>query len=211
LSAVTKELTSSEKVKLRRQEDEQKVLREVENLSKVNHQYIVRYVHCWFEDAPRKPASPPSASIFQNDQDQPNGEDQHSDPFSINLDDLSSRRDTSTSFPRIRFVRPGEETDSDDDSEGSSSNGDQSSGGETAEPSQVILRPVAVPSKPVAIPGRPVRRESVSTETEYTGDDEDETGFTNESVVEKILYISMEFVERVRVLVCPCSPALWAD
>ncbi|KAK8850742.1 hypothetical protein IAR55_004662 [Kwoniella newhampshirensis] len=171
------------KVKLRPEDNEQKVYREVNNLSRVNHQHIVRYYSCWLEDA-----NPPQLTPTADDSTPgpPSGSTQEEDIFALNFDDASfSRRDQSrsASFPRIRFANSGGDDDDDTSSDDSETDSDsvsdsESSDAETAaDPSEARGRASAsaVQSKP-----------SISL-TDTTTDD---------GMVERILYIQMEFVEK---------------
>jgi translation initiation factor 2-alpha kinase 4 len=164
-----------------RAEDTEKFYREVINLSKVSHPHIVRYYNAWLEDAQRPEPEPSTdesvtsgtsgtvASTTTSEEDE--------DIFQPNFDDLSfSRREhsRSASFPRIRFS---EAADEDDESSASENSSETESEAETVpDPSEHRGRTIAVAPKP-----------SMS----YT----DTT--TGEEGVKTILYIQMEFVEKV--------------
>lgn len=181
----------AEKVKLRPEDNEQKVYREVNSLSRVSHHHIVRYYGCWLEDATppeisqivsQPPSSGPTPSTTTSSEEE--------DIFATNFDDLSfSRRDQSrsASFPRIRFANSGDDDDVDDDddeSDSADSSDDNESDAETAaDPSD--LRGRAAISKPMTVPPKP----SMS----LTGTS------TDGGSVQRILYIQMEFVEKVSI------------
>ncbi|OCF54570.1 PEK/GCN2 protein kinase [Kwoniella mangroviensis CBS 10435] len=167
------------KVKLRPEDNEAKVYREVNNLSRVNHQHIVRYYSCWLEDAnppqltPTADNSTPGPALTSHSTEE--------DIFALDFDDASfSRRDQSrsASFPRIRFANEGddEDGDSDDDDSDSESDSDAST---AADPSEMRERGrssnIPIPPKPSA---------SVTDAT------------TDDGNVQRILYIQMEFVEK---------------
>lgn len=150
--------------------------REVNSLSRVSHQYIVRYYGCWLEDAtPIEIPVPDETTPLAN----PATSSEEEDVFATNFDDLSiSRRDMSrsASFPRIRFANSSNEEE-DSDSEDSDS---ESSDAETAaDPSEQRGQPLMVAQKQSA---------SVTD------------GTTDDGMVQRILYIQMEFVEKVRQL-----------
>lgn len=180
----------SEKVKLRPEDNEAKVYREVNNLSRVSHQYIVRYHACWIEDQNQQPPTPsesdvttptPTASISE----------EPSDPFAINFDDISRRdQSRSASFPRIRFAN-GDDSDEEDTSDSDSdADSDSTSSDETAaDPSEMRGRGMFA-RQSMAIQARP----SGSAATGTT---------TDEGAVQSILYIQMEFVEKVRLIKRP--------
>lgn len=171
-----------EKIKLRPEDNVNRVLREVNSLSRVSHQYIVRYYSCWLEEVgPPEPISAGdetmTASTISSESE---------DIFAVNFDDLSvSRRDhsRSASFPRIRFAGSDDDDEDEDDSDASDSDSDTTtttSSTNTADPSdrRSRSRAVAIPSK-----SRP--------STDYTGTT------TDDGSVQRILYIQMEFVEKV--------------
>ncbi|WVF67821.1 hypothetical protein IAT40_002582 [Kwoniella sp. CBS 6097] len=169
------------KVKLRPEDNEQKVYREVNNLSRVNHQHIVRYYSCWLEDAnppqltPTADDSTPGPAIATSNSTE-------EDIFALNFDDASfSRRDQSrsASFPRIRFADESDEEEEEDSEESSDSDTESDSSGAStaADPSDIRGRGLRIPiaSKP---------SESVTDAT------------TDDGTVQRILYIQMEFVEK---------------
>lgn len=180
----------SEKIKLRPEDNEQKVHREVVSLSKVSHQHIVRYFGCWMEDVVRQ--EPPT--ITETPQSETPTQDvlpaPEEDIFKVNWDDPSLYKrepSRSMSFPRIRFHKQADgsdsssdsDTDSETDSDGSSDDQD------TPDPSQPAEAPRG---RPIAVPPKP----SMSI-----------TGTTvDDSAVQRILYIQMEFVEKVGALHC---------
>jgi translation initiation factor 2-alpha kinase 4 len=143
------------------------VYREIVSLSKVSHQHIVRYYGCWLEDVPRPDPVTETPMIETPKQYV------EEDIFKVNWDDPSLfKRETSrsASFARIRFDESEDESsDSDTDSESSSSEDEL-----TPDPSR---------GRPMAIQPRP----SMS----LTGTS------TDDSMVQRILYIQMEFVEKV--------------
>lgn len=170
------------KVKLRPEDNTAKVYREVNNLSRVSHQFIVRYHACWIEDVNPPSGTPlasqdsstPTASGSTED----NGDIDISDPFAINFDDISRRdQSRSASFPRIRFAN----SDSDSDEDEDDSDADSDSSDETAaDPSEQRGRPLnAFASAP------PPRASTTGTGTT-----------TDDGAVHSILYIQMEFVEK---------------
>jgi translation initiation factor 2-alpha kinase 4 len=172
----------TEKVKLRPEDNEAKVYREVNNLSRVSHQYIVRYHACWIEDQTPQPPTPSESDVSTPT---PNASisDEPSDPFAINFDDMSRRdQSRSASFPRIRFAN-GDDSDEEDDSD-SDADSDATSSDETAaDPSELRGRGAFVRQ---SMPIQPRISESAATGT--TAD---------EGAVQSILYIQMEFVEKV--------------
>nr|XP_019050908.1 PEK/GCN2 protein kinase [Kwoniella bestiolae CBS 10118]OCF29838.1 PEK/GCN2 protein kinase [Kwoniella bestiolae CBS 10118] len=171
------------KVKLRPEDNEAKVYREVNNLSRVNHQHIVRYYSCWLEDA-----NPPQLTPTADEPTPgpiPSTVSTEEDIFALDFDDASfSRRDQSrsASFPRIRFANEDEdeddeEEDSDDDGEsGSESDSDAST---AADPSEMRER-----GRSLNIPIPPKPSASITDAT------------TDDGNVQRILYIQMEFVEK---------------
>jgi len=113
------------KVRLRTPNTDNKILREINALSRLSHRFIVRYYTAWFEDS--ESASATLSSDGSGD-DTADGvisvlsgihrRDGSSDPFSIDLDDLESESRSSTSFPSIHFTGSGsgatEGSDADD-------------------------------------------------------------------------------------------------
>lgn len=109
-----------------------KILREINALSRLSHRFIVRYYTAWFEDSESASAT---VSLDGSGDDTADGvtsvlsgthrRDGSSDPFHIDLDDLESESRSSTSFPSIHFTGSGsgdtegsdgdeDETDADD-------------------------------------------------------------------------------------------------
>lgn len=101
------------KVRLRATQSDNKIFREVNALSRLNHRYIVRYYTTWVETA-----EPPSTAVTSDsDRDSETADGMTSvphsqstsrdggsgDPFSIDLDDLGSG--SRHSFPSIHFTR----------------------------------------------------------------------------------------------------------
>nr|XP_019007722.1 PEK/GCN2 protein kinase [Kwoniella pini CBS 10737]OCF46503.1 PEK/GCN2 protein kinase [Kwoniella pini CBS 10737] len=175
------------KVKLRLEDDEAKVYREVNNLSRVNHQHIVRYYSCWLEDAkppqhtPTADDSTPGPAMTSN-----TGSTSEEDIFALNFDDASfSRRDQSrsASFPRIRFANEDDDEDEDEDSDDGSSSSESDSDGDSdnstaADPSEMRER-----GRSANVPIPPKPSQSITDAT------------TDDGTVERVLYIQMEFVD----------------
>lgn len=102
------------KVRLRTPNTDNKILREINALSRLSHRFIVRYYTAWFEDAELASAT---VSLDGSGDDTADGvtsvlsgihrRDGSSDPFSIDLDDLGSGSRSSTSFPSIHFTGSG--------------------------------------------------------------------------------------------------------
>ncbi|KAL7420932.1 eukaryotic translation initiation factor 2-alpha kinase [Cryptotrichosporon argae] len=183
------------KVKLRPEDNEQKVFREVNSLSRVSHQYIVRYYGCWLEEVgpPERSDSVDSAPATSASESIPTPAVDDDDIFAVNLDELNmSRREQSrsASFPRIRFANSensddddedddSDETDSTDGTDTDSDSGTDSDAETAADPSEQANRGRA---RPLAIPIKHSR--SVTDTT------------TDDGMVQRILYIQMEFVEK---------------
>ncbi len=101
------------KVRLRTPNTDNRILREINALSRLSHRFIVRYYTAWFEDS----ESPATVSSDDSGDDTADGatsvlsgiirRDGSSDPFSIDLDDLGSESRSSTSFPSIHFTGSG--------------------------------------------------------------------------------------------------------
>ena len=163
------------KVRLRPEDNEIRVLREVNTLSGLNHINIVRYFSCWLEDIAPPPIAVEAVESSSSVSTPHAASPEDSDPFAPpKFDDPSLwKRDTSrsTSFPRIRFA-DSDEDDSDEEDSDASSN---TSSAKTVDASQPVER------------GRSMVKPSVSAS--------DAT--TEEGHPRRILYIQMEFVENV--------------
>lgn len=154
------------------------MLREVNSLSRVSHQHIVRYYSCWLEEVGPQTRSPADDSTDPSLPTSTAVSSEGEDIFAVNFDDLSvSRRDhsRSASFPRIRFAADSDEDDDDDD-EDSSYESDGTIPDPSASEPPARSKAISVPSKPTA---------------SYTGTT------TDDGTVQRILYIQMEFVEKV--------------
>lgn len=116
------------------------------------------------------------------------------DIFAVNFDDLSvSRRDQSrsASFPRIRFTAGSSDSDDSDDDSNDDDDDDDDDDTDSDDSDGTIPDPSASGqrargksrSKAVSVPSRP--------SGSYTGTTTDDASF------QRILYIQMEFVEKV--------------
>ena len=99
-----------------------KLLREINALSRLSHRFIVRYYTAWFEDSESASATVSSDGSGDDTADGVKSvlsgihrRDDSSDPFSIDLDDLGSGSRSSTSFPSIHFTGSGSGSDGDID------------------------------------------------------------------------------------------------
>lgn len=169
-----------------------RVLREVNSLSRVSHQYIVRYYSCWLEEV-----GPPETQGLADDMTASTTTSSHvsseEDIFAVNFDDLSvSRRDQSrsASFPRIRFTDGSDSDDSEDGSDEDSGDSDDSES-TIPDPSASDHRRGKPLSKAISVPSKP--------SGSYTGTT------TDDGLVQRILYIQMEFVEKVSSQCVPAS------
>jgi translation initiation factor 2-alpha kinase 4 len=102
------------KVRLRTPNTDNKILREINALSRLSHRFIVRYYTAWFEDSELASATLSSDDSGDDTADGATSvvsgiirRDGSSDPFSIDLDDLVSESRSSTSFPSIHFTGSG--------------------------------------------------------------------------------------------------------
>ena len=121
------------KVKLRGTENDDKIFREVNALSRLNHRYIVRYYSTWLETvhiSPRSSVGSDSGSGAEDFDTTPsrrkaNFED---DPFHFDLDDLTrGSTSKSRSFPSIHFGDESSKSLDEDEDEEESSSGDEGS------------------------------------------------------------------------------------
>jgi translation initiation factor 2-alpha kinase 4 len=105
------------KVRLRTPNTDNKILREINALSRLSHRFIVRYYTAWFEDSELASATMSSDDSGDDTADgatsvlsgiiRRESRDGSSDPFGIDLDDLGSESRSSTSFPSIHFTGSG--------------------------------------------------------------------------------------------------------
>ena len=103
------------KIRLRTSQSDQKIFREVDTLSRLNHRYIVRYYTTWIEtsDHVSTATSAVGSSAGTSVPTGPHGDtEEASDPFAIDFDaldlDLDAYNAQSTaSFPAITFTRSG--------------------------------------------------------------------------------------------------------
>ena len=101
-------------MRLRTPNTDNKILREINALSRLSHRFIVRYYTAWFEDS--ELLSMAASSDDSGDETADGitsvlgGNHRHdgsSDPFVIDLDELGSGSHSSTSFPSIHFTGSG--------------------------------------------------------------------------------------------------------
>lgn len=102
------------KVRLRTPNTDNKILREINALSRLSHRFVVRYYTAWFEDSELASATMSSDDSGDDTADDATSvlsgivrRDGSSDPFVIDLDDLGSESRSSTSFPSIHFTGSG--------------------------------------------------------------------------------------------------------
>jgi len=190
------------KIPLRPEDSEQeisredKVYREVKGLARVNHHFIVRYYGSWVEELPHiedHPSTEESHSMSNNALGFSPGPLKDISP--PDFDDVSvskPEQSRSASFPRIRFAESDDEED-DEDSGDASVDGDftsKSGGTETTSPSAPrrgrASRPVVTARKLV---------DSTTGETTH-----------DLGRAPRILYIQMEFVEKVSEVVTGLIP-----
>ncbi len=122
------------KVRLRTPNTDNKILREINALSRLSHRFIVRYYTAWFEDLELASATVSSDDSGDDTADGATSvlsgiirRDGSSDPFGIDLDDLGSESRSSTSFPSIHFTGSGsgDTEGSDGDIEGDETEADE--------------------------------------------------------------------------------------
>lgn len=132
------------KIRLRTSQSDQKIFREVDTLSRLNHRYIVRYYTTWIETsdhvstATSTVGSSAGTSIPHHG---PSESEEESDPFAINFDELDDGYGNNTpshaSFPAITFTRSGtprsDEGESGSDSDGTTSGSEDGSGSRESE------------------------------------------------------------------------------
>ncbi|KAL6299472.1 kinase-like domain-containing protein [Sparassis latifolia] len=115
------------KIRLRATQSDNRIFREVNALSRLNHRFIVRYYTTWVETS--EPTSTTASSDSDRDTETADGMtsvpkskgDGSADPFSIDLDDLGS--ESRHSFPSIHFTQSGSVDENDVDTEDSSDEG----------------------------------------------------------------------------------------
>jgi translation initiation factor 2-alpha kinase 4 len=123
-----------------------------------------------------------------------------SDPFAINFDDISRRdQSRSASFPRIRFAHADDSEDEDSDSDSDDSSTESDSSDETAaDPSDLRERGRSQGARPGAVP-----MQAPAGRGGHIGPSGSATGTTtDDESVRSILYIQMEFVEKVSLDEC---------
>ncbi|KAL4071177.1 kinase-like domain-containing protein [Scleroderma yunnanense] len=117
------------KIRLRTDQSDTKLFREVNALSKLSHRFIVRYYTTWVEMAEDISAAPSSEDDSGTGSGTEGGRTsvphsferkENSDPFSIDLDDLDDYGSGSrSSFPSIHFTRSDMKDEKDEDEEDS--------------------------------------------------------------------------------------------
>ena len=114
------------KIRLRTDQSDNKIFREVNALSRLSHRFIVRYYTTWVETVEVVTSGPSSGSDTASDSGTegnmtsvPHSTERHekSDPFSIDLNDLDDYGDSGSrsSFPSIHFTRSDMKDDKDGD------------------------------------------------------------------------------------------------
>lgn len=116
------------KIRLRTDQSDTKIFREVNALSKLSHRFIVRYYTTWVETAEVVTSGPSSGSETASDSGTEVTSVPHSiewreksDPFSIDLNDLDDYGGSGSrsSFPSIHFTRSDVNDEKDEDEDGS--------------------------------------------------------------------------------------------
>ncbi|KAL4251194.1 non-specific serine/threonine protein kinase [Abortiporus biennis] len=109
------------KIRLRASQSDSKIFREVNALSRLNHRFIVRYFTTWVETSELASTTTSSVnsdsgtSVPGSRETSKAGDDNDTDPFTFDLDDLGS--ESRHSFPSIRFTRSGSPESSSDELE----------------------------------------------------------------------------------------------
>jgi translation initiation factor 2-alpha kinase 4 len=158
----------------------------------------VRYHACWIENVSHQGPTndensdtpTPTASISE----------EASDPFAINFDDASRRdQSRSASFPRIRFANEEDSDDEESDSDSDDSSTESDSSEETAaDPSDLRERGRSQGARSGAMPIH-----AHTGHGGHVGPSGSATGTTtDDEAVRSILYIQMEFVEKVNSEMC---------
>lgn len=119
------------KIRLRTDQSDTRIFREVNALSRLSHRFIVRYYTTWVETVEDVASGPSSSSDTASDSGSeggmtsvPHSFERTSDPFSIDLNDLDDYggSGSKSSFPSIHFTRSdvqdGEDEDEDDSDDG---------------------------------------------------------------------------------------------
>lgn len=174
------------KIRLRAGQSDQKIFREVDTLSRLNHRYIVRYYTTWIETSDHV-STETSAVGSSAGTSVPTGqtgsttEEEESDPFAINFDELDAYNNTPSqaSFPAITFTRSGTPRSGSDEGSGSDGTGTASEEGE----------------------------EEVSPATGRAPNHLTRRAATPVPAVSRTLYIQMEFVERQTLREVSCNPS----
>nr|ODN99778.1 PEK/GCN2 protein kinase [Cryptococcus depauperatus CBS 7855] len=178
------------KVKLRPEDNEQKVYREVNNLSRVNHQHIVRYYGCWLEaNTPEYTPMIGEAISDGHSMGKGTANQQDEDIFAVNFDDFSvSRRDQSRSatFPQIRFTN--EDEDDDGSNDDLSNDSDDSSDLNSTGSSVVTVDPSHVKGR--------IQSSATDKSDKHLASYSALTRSIDGENVQRVLYIQMEFVEK---------------
>lgn len=98
------------KIRLKASQSDSRIFREVNALSRLNHRFIVRYYTTWIETSELPSTTTSSVgsdsgtSVPTTREHSIDGSDE-TDPFSFDMDDLTSESHSRRSFPSIRFTR----------------------------------------------------------------------------------------------------------
>ncbi|KAH7905298.1 kinase-like domain-containing protein [Hygrophoropsis aurantiaca] len=115
------------KIRLRTDQSDTKLFREVNALSRLSHRFIVRYFTTWVETSEDISATPSSDSEYDSESTEggmtsvPHSYErrENSDPFSIDLSDLDDYGSDKSSFPSIHFTRSDAANDKDEEDDDS--------------------------------------------------------------------------------------------
>ncbi|RUS33243.1 hypothetical protein BC938DRAFT_472418 [Jimgerdemannia flammicorona] len=161
-------------------ENNRKILREVMTLSRLHHQYVVRYYTTWFEDADGGLEEDSLSDDNDSDSEETDGSDDDEllrlvkDPM---IDFLATEQSTSHSYSKVRHERSASDEDDDCDDDDQSEN-DATNSDDDDDSGGVSFATVLTQS-----PSKPRNRSKRDSST-------------GPSQLSRILYIQMEYCER---------------
>lgn len=140
------------KIKLKGTENDDKIFREINYLSRLNHRYIVRYFATWLETVHRKRSGSVSGWDSGDESTDSDMTASHQKPTStpseteedmlqFNLDDLAVKSRSGKSFPSIHFGEESSSRSTQDDEDDESSDDESADEGFTTE--SEVARPIS--------------------------------------------------------------------
>ncbi|KAG0168524.1 hypothetical protein DFQ29_010105, partial [Apophysomyces sp. BC1021] len=179
-------------------EDLRKILREVQTLSSLHHQYVVRYYATWFEDEDGTSWKGSDDESFTEDESESDYEDDDEDVSVLQkrYDFLSMNHSKSRSYSAVRFD---DDSDSDSDSDDGESAYEENNGTNSASEDYISFAPDVTASDSTSTGDtktQSLARKVLAKLRRIPEEDKSSDGTKRSQQRTRVLYIQMEYCEK---------------